>query len=80
MPHKRPSSGYIRQAIALSQESTLLRLDAQSQGEDNSEEPMGMEGQIAQLNKKMDQLMSVVMDMQEKQGASGGSETPHASI
>lgn len=74
--YKRPSSGYSRQQISLSQESTLLRPDGKRRDDDDMEEPKGVEGQIAELNQKIDQLTSLVMAIQEKKASSGDATTP----
>jgi hypothetical protein len=76
--YKRPSSGYSRQHFTLSQESTLLRPDGKRRAEEDAEEPKGVEGLIAELNQKMDQLTSLVMAMQANE-ASPGQGTPNIS-
>ncbi|KAK8932246.1 hypothetical protein H634G_04725 [Metarhizium anisopliae BRIP 53293] len=75
--HKRSSSGYIRQQVSLSQESTLLKADGKRRDGDGDdmEEPKGVEGQVAELHQKIDQLTSLVIAMQTK---SAGDDTPHA--
>ncbi|KAK2605815.1 hypothetical protein QQS21_003769 [Conoideocrella luteorostrata] len=76
----RPTSGHShgRQAVPLSQESTLLKSDAgkgRRNGDDDLEEPTGVEGQIAELHQKIDQLTSLVIAMQAGPAA---SESPPA--
>lgn len=79
--YKRRSSGNSRQHVPLSQESTLLRPDGRRRDGDGDdvEEPTGVEGQIAELHQKIDQLTSLVIAMQEK-GPLAESDTPHASV
>ncbi|TWU72779.1 hypothetical protein ED733_003471 [Metarhizium rileyi] len=74
--HNRPSSRYSRHHIALSQESTLLRTDGRRREDEDIEEPKGVEGQIAELHQKIDQLTFLVTAMQGTKSPSDDDD-PH---
>ncbi|KAG5916690.1 hypothetical protein E4U42_007554 [Claviceps africana] len=67
-----PASGLGRQALSLSQESTLVKADGKRrQGDDKTDEAAGaagpgglVESQIAELHVKIDQLTALVVAMQ----------------
>ncbi|KAG6029388.1 hypothetical protein E4U41_000349 [Claviceps citrina] len=70
--YRPTSSGHGRQALplSLSQESTLFKADGNGGGrrrhggDDAEEPPAGVEGQIAELHHKIDQLTALVVAMQ----------------
>lgn len=63
----RPSSGYSRQGMPSPRGSGLLRPDSSSRREDDVDAPSVVEVQINELSRKIEQLTSVVMAMQEGQ-------------
>ncbi|GAO17768.1 hypothetical protein UVI_02006360 [Ustilaginoidea virens] len=64
LSYARPSSGYSRHTVPLSQESTLLKCENRRREDDELEDPTGVEGQLAELEQKIDRLTSLVMTLQ----------------
>lgn len=73
--HARPLSAYGRQQLISSQDPTSMKPDSRRRGRNEDlDEPSGVEGQIADLNHKIDQLTSLVLALQ----AGASAEEPQA--
>ena len=67
MPQGRPSSGYSRRDVPLSQESTLKKDRQEEDDVDNN----SVETQISELHQKIDQLTAMMTEMQKGAGSKG---------